>query len=86
MPLWPAQNILQLMAQPLLAGIIMRDMSDLELWQTYLPPFKAVADAGVATFMNSFNILNGIPATGNGYLQRTILKGKWNYKGFVVSD
>jgi beta-glucosidase len=62
------------------------DMSDVELWQTYLPPFKAAADAGVATFMNSFNTLNGIPATGNDYLQRTILKGKWNYKGFVVSD
>lgn len=62
------------------------DMSDVELWQTYLPPFKAAADAGVGTFMNSFNTLNGIPATGNDYLQRTILKGKWNYKGFVVSD
>jgi beta-glucosidase len=62
------------------------DMSDVELWNTYLPPFKAAADAGVATFMNSFNTLNGIPATGNDYLQRTILKGKWNYKGFVVSD
>lgn len=62
------------------------DMSELELWQTYLPPFKAAAAAGVATFMNSFNTLNGIPATGNDYLQRTILKGKWNYKEFVVSD
>ena len=62
------------------------DMSDVELWQTYLPPFKAAADAGVGTFMNSFNTLNGIPATGNDYLQRTILKRKWNFKGFVVSD
>lgn len=62
------------------------DMSDQQLWQTYLPPFRAAADAGVATFMNSFNTLNGIPATGNHYLQRDILKGKWNYKGFVVSD
>ena len=43
-------------------------------------------DAGVATFMNSFNDLNGVPATGNKYLQREILKGKWNFKGFVVSD
>ena len=62
------------------------DMSDRMLWETYLPPFKAAVDAGVATFMNSFNDLNGIPATGNKYLQRTILKGKWNFKGFVVSD
>ena len=36
--------------------------------------------------MNSFNDLNGVPATGNKYLQRTILKGDWNFKGFVVSD
>ncbi|HTH58040.1 MAG TPA: glycoside hydrolase family 3 N-terminal domain-containing protein [Cyclobacteriaceae bacterium] len=62
------------------------DMSDRQLWETYLPPFKACADAGVATFMNSFNDLNGIPASGNKYLQRDILKGKWNFKGFVVSD
>jgi len=62
------------------------DMSDRTLWEIYLPPFKAAADAGVATFMNSFNDLNGIPATGNKYLQRDILKGKWNFKGFVVSD
>lgn len=62
------------------------DMSLRQLWETYLPPFKAAADAGAATFMNSFNDLNGIPATGNTYLQRAILKGKWNFKGFVVSD
>lgn len=62
------------------------DMSNRMLWETYLPPFKAALDAGAATFMNSFNDLNGIPATGNVYLQRDILKGKWNFKGFVVSD
>jgi beta-glucosidase len=62
------------------------DMSDRLLWEVYLPPFKAAVDAGAATFMNSFNDLNGVPATGNAYLQRTILKGKWNFKGFVVSD
>ncbi len=62
------------------------DMSLRTLWETYLPPFKAAADAGAATFMNSFNDLNGIPATGNSYLQRDILKGKWGFKGFVVSD
>jgi len=62
------------------------DMSDRMLWETYLPPFKAALDAGAATFMNSFNDLNGIPATGNSYLQRDILKGKWGFKGFVVSD
>lgn len=62
------------------------DMSEQQLHEVYLPPFKAAADAGAATFMNSFNTLNGIPATGNAMLQRDILKGAWKYKGFVVSD
>ena len=62
------------------------DMSLRQLYETYLPPFKAAADAGAATFMNSFNDLNGVPATGNKLLQRDILKGQWNFKGFVVSD
>jgi beta-glucosidase len=62
------------------------DMSEQQLNEIYLPPFKAAADANVATFMNSFNTLNGVPATANSYLQRDILKGKWDYKGFVVSD
>ena len=50
------------------------------------PPFQATIDAGVRTFMNSFSELNGIPATGNSYLQRDILKDKWEFDGFVVSD
>ncbi|MQA23027.1 beta-glucosidase BglX [Rugamonas rivuli] len=62
------------------------DMSNQQLFEVYLPPFKAALDAGAATFMNSFNTLNGIPATGNVFLQRDILKGSWNFKGFVVSD
>jgi beta-glucosidase len=62
------------------------DMSLRSLWEMYLPPFKAAAEAGVATFMNSFNDLNGIPATANTYLQREVLKGRWRFKGFVVSD
>ena len=62
------------------------DMSMRTLWETHLPPFKAALDAGAATFMNSFNDLNGIPATGSSYLQREVLKGKWKFDGFVVSD
>ena len=62
------------------------DMSLRQLHETYLPPFKAVSDIGVATFMNSFNDINGIPATGNKYIQRDLLKGVWNFQGFVVSD
>lgn len=62
------------------------DMSLRHLWQYYLPPFKAALDAGAATFMNSFNDLNGTPATASPYLQRDILKGAWKFDGFVVSD
>jgi beta-glucosidase len=62
------------------------DMSLRTLWEVYLPPFKAALDAGAATFMTSFNDLNGIPATGNSYLLKDILKDKWGFNGFVVSD
>jgi beta-glucosidase len=62
------------------------DMSERLLWEVYLPPFKAAADAGVGTFMTSFNDINGVPSTGNPYLLRDILKGQWGFKGFVVSD
>lgn len=57
-----------------------------ELHNTILPPFKAAAEAGVATFMNSFNDVDGIPATGHKMLQRDLLKGQWNYEGLIVSD
>ncbi len=62
------------------------DMSDRVLRDVYLPPFKAALDAGVATFMTSFNELDGIPATGNAYLLNEILKKEWKFKGFVVTD
>ncbi|WP_299888863.1 beta-glucosidase BglX [uncultured Lacinutrix sp.] len=62
------------------------DISGATLHNLVLPPFKAAADADVKTFMNAFNDLNGIPATANKYLQRDILKGTWNWKGFIVSD
>ena len=56
------------------------------LHNVVLPPFKAAAEAGIATFMNSFNEIDGIPSTGNKILQREILKGDWNWDGFIVSD
>ncbi len=56
------------------------------LYNVVLPPFKAGVDAGAATVMNSFNVLNGIPATADAFLQRDILKNAWNFQGFVVSD
>ncbi|GAB3338381.1 beta-glucosidase BglX [Marivirga atlantica] len=64
----------------------MADMSISKLHNTVLPPFKASVDAGVRTLMNSFNTLNGVPATGNKLLQRDILKGDWQFNGFVISD
>ena len=57
-----------------------------ELRNVYFPPFQAVADAGVATFMSAFNDLNGVPASGNKWLMTDILRKEWHYPGFVVSD
>ena len=62
------------------------DIGTSTLYNMVLPPFKAAAEAGIATFMNSFNDLNGIPATGDKFLQRDILKGEWEFDGLVVSD
>jgi len=62
------------------------DMSERMLREAYLPPFKAMVDAGVGTFMTSFNDINGVPCTGNAFLLRDILKGEWGFEGFVVSD
>ena len=57
-----------------------------EMWNVYLPPFKAAADAGVATFMSAYMDLNDVPATGNRWLLHDVLRDTWNFKGFVVSD
>nr|BAU61812.1 beta-glucosidase [Colwellia sp. D7] len=57
-----------------------------ELRNVYLPPFKALADAGVSTFMASFSDLNGVPVTGNSWLLNDILRDEWQYNGLVVSD
>ncbi len=62
------------------------DMSEILLRETYLPPFKAALDAGAATFMTSFNELNGIPATANSFLLDQILRKEWGFEGFVVTD
>lgn len=62
------------------------DIGTSTLYNIVFPPFKAVTEAGVKTFMNAFNLLNDIPATGNEFLQRQVLKKDWNFNGFVVSD
>ncbi|HLR33107.1 MAG TPA: beta-glucosidase BglX [Fodinibius sp.] len=62
------------------------NMSRQRLWEVYLPPFKAALEAGVGTFMTAFNEFNGIPATGNQYLFNQILRQRWGFGGFVVTD
>ena len=57
-----------------------------ELRNVYLRPFKAALDAGVSTFMASFSELNGVPASGNEFLMKQILRDEWGFEGFVVSD
>ena len=57
-----------------------------QMWNVYLPPFKAAADAGVATFMAAYMDLNEVPATGNRFLLQDVLRKAWGFKGFVVSD
>lgn len=56
------------------------------LLNVVLPPFEVLTKAGVGSVMNSFNDLNGIPANGDYYLQRTILKEDWGFGGFIISD
>lgn len=56
------------------------------LRNVYLPPFEAVAKAGCATFMTSFNDNDGVPSTGNSFLLKTVLRDEWNYDGMVVTD
>ena len=62
------------------------DVGTSTLYNIILPPFKAVVDNHVRTVMNAFNVLNGVPSTGNKFLQRDILKNKWGFDGFVISD
>ncbi|WP_299578396.1 beta-glucosidase BglX [uncultured Sunxiuqinia sp.] len=59
---------------------------EVQLRNDYLPPFKAAADAGVATFMSAFNDLNGVPTSGNEFTLKQILRQEWGYQGMVVSD
>ncbi|MFI3248036.1 MAG: beta-glucosidase BglX [Rikenellaceae bacterium] len=62
------------------------DVSRRMLEEVYFPPFKAAAEAGVASFMSSFNTVNGEPASGSKWLMSDILRDDWKYDGFVVSD
>jgi beta-glucosidase len=62
------------------------DISERRLREVYLQPYKAGFDAGALSAMASFNEINGIPATGNHWLQTELLRGEWGFQGFVVSD
>lgn len=62
------------------------DMSHLSMFNNYFPPYKAAIDAGVGSVMTSFNVVDGIPATGNKWLMTDILRDRWGFDGFVVTD
>ena len=62
------------------------DMSQQQLLNDYLPPYRAAVDAGAATVMSAFNSLDGVPASANPYLLTTILRDEWGFSGTVVSD
>ncbi|APS37488.1 beta-D-glucoside glucohydrolase [Salegentibacter sp. T436] len=62
------------------------DMSKIKMFNEYLPPYKAAVDAGVASAMTSFNDIHGVPASGNKWLITDLLRERWGFEGFVVSD
>lgn len=62
------------------------NISDEQLWNVYLPPFEAAVRAGSGSLMPAYMDLNGVPAAGNNFLLHDVLRDKWNFKGFVVSD
>lgn len=62
------------------------DMSQVRMFNEYMPPYKAAVDAGVASVMTSFNEINGVPATANKWLVDDVLRKKWEFKGFICTD
>jgi beta-glucosidase len=62
------------------------NISEEQLWNVYLPPFHAAVQAGVGSLMSAYMDLNGVPASGNGFLLHDVLRKKWGFQGFVVSD
>ena len=62
------------------------DMSQVRMYNEYLPPYKAAIDAGAGSVMASFNEIDGIPATANKWLLTDVLRKQWGFKGFIVTD
>jgi beta-glucosidase len=61
-------------------------VSEDQMWNIYLPPFKAALDAGAGSVMSAYMTLNDVPASGNRWLLRDVLRDAWDFRGFVVSD
>ncbi len=61
-------------------------LPEAQLRNVYFPPFQAAVKAGVGTFMSAYMDLNNVPASGNRWLLRDVLRGEWGFEGFVVSD
>ena len=62
------------------------NLSERSLREIYFPPFKAAVDAGVGSFMTAFNDIDGVPATGNPFVLKDVLRKEWKFDGLVVSD
>ncbi len=62
------------------------DMSKITMYNDYLPPYNAAIDAGAGSVMTSFNVIDGIPSSGNHWLLTELLRNQWGFKGFVVTD
>ena len=62
------------------------NLSDSDLWNVYMRPFKAAVDAGAGNIMSAYMGLNGVPASGNQWLLTKVLRDTWGFKGFVVTD
>ena len=62
------------------------DMSRREMEETYFPPYRAAIDAGARTVMTAFNEIDGVPASGNRWLLTELLREKWDFEGWVVTD
>lgn len=62
------------------------DMSKIRMYNQFLPPYKAVVDAGVGSVMSSFNLIDYVPATASHWMMTDVLRNQWNFRGFVVTD
>lgn len=92
-PLYGTQNLMACVKHYALYGAVEAgrdyntvDMSRLRMYNQYFPPYKAAAEAGAGSFMSSFNLVDGIPATANRWLINDVLRGQWGFKGMLVTD